>query len=52
MDIITGNDGQGSMLFLTASMEEESAQASKEERNTDEDSNAGMTSKSADPSRN
>jgi hypothetical protein len=33
MDIVTGNDGQGAMLLLTASMEEESAQASKEERN-------------------
>ncbi len=51
MDIVAGNDGQGAMLFLMASMEEESTQASKEERNMEEDSKAGTTSESADPSR-
>ena len=51
MDIVTGNNGQGAMLFLTASMEEESAQASKEERKTEEDTDAGTTSESADSSR-
>jgi hypothetical protein len=51
MDIVTCNDGQGAMLFSRAPMEEESAQASKEERKTEEDSNAGTTSKSADLSR-
>ena len=51
MDIVTCNDGQGAMLFSTASMEEESTQASNEERKMEEDSDAGMTSKSADSSR-
>jgi hypothetical protein len=51
MDIVTGNDGQGAMLFLTASMEEEGTQASKEERSMEEDSEAGMTSESVDSSR-
>jgi hypothetical protein len=51
MDINTCNDGQGAMLFLTASMEEESTQASNEEKKTEEDSDAGMTSESADSSR-
>ena len=50
MDIVTGNDEQGAMLFSAASMEEESAQASKEERKMEEDSDAGTTSESADPS--
>jgi hypothetical protein len=50
MDIVTGNDGQGAKLFLTASMEKESARASEEERNMEEDSKAGTTSKSADSS--
>jgi hypothetical protein len=50
MDIVTGNDWQGAMLFSTASMEEESARASKEERNMEEDSKAGTTSKSTDSS--
>ncbi len=50
MDIVTCNDGQGAMLFSTTSMEEESAQASKEERKTEEDSNVRMTSESADSS--
>jgi hypothetical protein len=48
MDIVTGNDGQGAMLFLTASTEEGSARASTEERNMEEDSKAGTTSESAD----
>ncbi len=51
MDIVMGNDGQGAMLFSTASMEEESAQASKEERNMEEDSKARTMSGSADSSR-
>jgi hypothetical protein len=51
MDIVTGNDRQGAMLFSTASMEEESARASKVERNMEEDSKAGTTSESADSSR-
>ena len=51
MDIVTCNDGQGAMLFLTASMEEESVQASKEERKTEEDSDAGTTSESTASSR-
>jgi hypothetical protein len=50
MDIVTGNDGQGAMLFLTASMEEGSAMASEEERNMEGDSKAGTTSDSADSS--
>ena len=37
MDIVKGNDGQGAMLFLTASMEEESARTSKEGRSMEED---------------
>ena len=45
MDIVTGNDRQGAMLFSMASMEEGSARASKEERNMEEDSKAGTTSK-------
>jgi hypothetical protein len=48
MDIVTGNNGQGAMLFSTASMEEGRARASEEERNMEEDSKAGTTSKSAD----
>jgi hypothetical protein len=51
MVIVTGNDGQGAMLFLMASMEEESARASEEERNMEEDFKAGTTSKSAESSR-
>jgi hypothetical protein len=51
MDIVTCNNGQGAMLFSTASMEDESTQASNEERKMEEDSDAGMTSKSADSSR-
>jgi hypothetical protein len=51
MDIVTGNNEQGAMLFSTASIEEESARASKEERNMEEDSKAGTTSESADFSR-
>jgi hypothetical protein len=50
MDIVTGNGRQGAMPFSTASMEEGSARASKEERNMEEDSKAGTTSKSADSS--
>ncbi len=50
MDIVTGNDGQGDMLFSTASMEEGSARASEAESNMEEDSKAGMTSESADSS--
>ena len=38
------------MLFLTASMEEESTQSIKEERKMEEDYDAGTTSKSEDPS--
>jgi hypothetical protein len=38
MDILKGNDKQGAMVFSTASMEEESAQTSKDESNTEEDS--------------
>jgi hypothetical protein len=34
MDIVTGNDGQGAMLFLTASMEEESAHRQARRRET------------------
>ena len=38
------------MLFSTSSMEEESAQSSKEEGKMEEDSDTGTTSKSEDPS--
>ncbi len=51
MDLVMCNDGQEAMLFLMASMEEESAQASKEERKTEEDFDARTMSKSADFSR-
>ena len=51
MDIVMGNNGQGAMLFLMASMEEESAHASKEESNMEEDSKARTTFESADSSR-
>ncbi len=50
MNIVKGNDGQGAMLFLTASMEEESAHASKEGSNMEEDPEAGAQLESKDSS--
>ena len=49
MDIVTGNDGHGAMLFLTASMEEDRLHASKEGTdNMEEDFEAMATSGSED----
>jgi hypothetical protein len=50
MDIVTGNEGQGAMLFSTASMEEESAHASKEGKDMEEDPEVGAKSESEDSS--
>jgi hypothetical protein len=50
MDIVKGNDGQGAMLFSTASMEEEIAHTSKEERSMEEDPKVGAHLESNDPS--
>jgi hypothetical protein len=41
MDIVTGGNNQGAMLLSTASMEEESQDASKEGRNSEADTDEG-----------
>jgi hypothetical protein len=50
MDILKGDNNQGAVLFLTASMVEESVQASQEENNMEEDSKEGEKSECLDES--